>query len=58
MCALKLLFLGDFFYDFDYIAEILAKRDLHPTIICESDGNMAQDALKLKNMYLEKRQIK
>ena len=39
--------------DFDFIAEILAKRDLHPTIICESDGNMAGDALKLKKMYLE-----
>ena len=38
--------------EFDPIAEILAKRDLHPTIICESNGNMAQDALRLKNMYL------
>lgn len=34
------------------IAEIIAKRKLNPTVICESAGNMAQDSVKLKNMYL------
>ncbi|MBQ7900370.1 MAG: TIM barrel protein [Clostridia bacterium] len=41
--------------EFDPIARILAQRDIHPTIICESNGNMAQDALRLKNMYLAQR---
>ncbi len=34
------------------IAEIIAKKKLNPTVICESAGNMAQDSVKLKNMYL------
>ncbi len=38
--------------EFEPIAEIIARRNIHPTIICESNGNMAQDALRLKNMYL------
>ena len=38
--------------EFEPVAEIIARKNIHPTIICESDGNMAQDALKLKNMYL------
>ncbi len=41
--------------EFEPIAEIIAKKDIHPTIICESDGNMAQDALLLKKMYLAAR---
>lgn len=34
------------------IAEIIAKKNLHPTVICESDGTMAQDAVRLKEIYL------
>lgn len=40
--------------EFDYIAEIMAKRNIHPTIICESNGTMAQDAVLLKKMYMQK----
>ncbi len=38
--------------DFEPIAEIIYKKSLHPTIICESRGTMAKDALKLKEIYL------
>ena len=41
--------------EFEPIAEIIVKRNIHPTIICESNGNMAQDALLLKKMYLQAR---
>ena len=34
------------------IAEIIYKKNLSPTIICESNGTMAEDALTMKNMYL------
>ncbi len=37
--------------DFDYLAEIIYKRGLTPTIICESKGTMAKDAVTLKNIY-------
>lgn len=39
--------------DFDPLAEILVERDLSPIIICESRDNIAEDALKLKNIYLK-----
>ena len=34
------------------VAEIIYKKNLSPTIICESNGTMAEDALEMKNMYL------
>ena len=33
------------------IAEIMAKRQLNPTIICESSGTQAEDALTMKKIY-------
>lgn len=38
--------------EFSPIAEIVYKKNLTPTFICESDGTMAEDALSLKKMYL------
>ncbi len=37
--------------DFDYVAEIIKERDLSPTIICESSGTQAEDALIMKKIY-------
>lgn len=37
--------------EFEPLAEVIAKQGLSPTIICESDGTQAQDALTMKNMY-------
>ena len=37
--------------DFDPLAEVLYKRNLSPVIICESRGMMAEDALKMKEIY-------
>lgn len=37
--------------DFEPLAEIIAKRNLSPTFICESDGTMAEDALSMKKIY-------
>lgn len=37
--------------DFALLAPLLAQRNMHPTIICESNGTMAQDALAMKGMY-------
>ena len=37
---------------FEPLAEALAKDDLCPRIICESDGTMAEDALYMQNAYL------
>ncbi len=37
------------------IAEIIAKKNLCPTIICESRGTQTEDAMELKKLYLEKR---
>jgi len=39
--------------DFDPLAEVIVKRELMPVIICESRSMMAEDALKLKNIYEE-----
>lgn len=38
--------------DFRFLAEIIAERDCSPTIICESAGTQAEDALLMKKMYL------
>ena len=37
---------------FEPLAEVLAADGYSPTIICESDGTQAKDALAMKNMYL------
>lgn len=37
--------------EFSPLAELLFERKLTPTIICESKGTMAEDALTMKNMY-------
>lgn len=37
--------------DFLPLADLIYKRGLKPTIICESKGTMAEDALTMKNMY-------
>jgi deoxyribonuclease-4 len=39
--------------DFEPLAELLYKRSLKPTIICESDGTMVEDAIRMKNIYNE-----
>lgn len=38
--------------DFDFLGELIYKKNLSPTIICESKGTMAKDALTFKNIYL------
>ncbi|MFY9178067.1 MAG: TIM barrel protein [Caldicoprobacterales bacterium] len=40
--------------EFSFLAEVIIERDLTPIIICESRGVMAEDALRLKNIYEEK----
>lgn len=37
--------------DFDPIAEAIAKRDLSPTIICESRGSQTKDASTIQEIY-------
>ncbi len=37
--------------DFEFLAELLYRKRMEPVIICESRGSMAEDALKLKNIY-------
>lgn len=37
--------------DFEPLAELIYKRSMEPVIISESRGCMAEDALKLKNIY-------
>jgi deoxyribonuclease-4 len=37
--------------NFEPLAKMLIKKDLEPTIICESRGTMAEDALSLKQIY-------
>ena len=43
--------------EFEPIAEIIAKRNLCPTVICESRGTQTEDAVLLMKSYLEKREI-
>ncbi len=37
--------------DFTYLVPLIYKYDLQPVFICESNGTMAKDALKMKNLY-------
>lgn len=37
--------------DFEPLAELIYKKQLEPVIICESMENMAEDALKMKQIY-------
>ena len=37
--------------DFENLAKVIKEYDLSPTVICESKGKMATDALILKNIY-------
>ena len=37
--------------DFEPLMEIIAKKNLTPTIICESAGTQAEDALTMKNYF-------
>ena len=37
--------------DFEFAAQIIKERDLAPTIICESCGTQAEDALTMKKIY-------
>ena len=37
--------------DFEPLMELLARKKLSPTIICESDGTQAVDAVKMKNYF-------
>lgn len=37
--------------DFRPLAEILAERKLTPTIICESAGTQAEDAIFYRDLY-------
>lgn len=37
--------------DFEPLMKAIAELGISPTIICESDGTMAEDALKMKNEY-------
>lgn len=39
--------------EFEPIAELIYKKNLTPTIICESRGTMAEDAVKLKEIYMK-----
>ncbi len=38
--------------DFDYVAEIVYKKGISPTFICESAGTQPEDALSMKKIYL------
>lgn len=39
------------------LLELLCELDLEPTIICESDGTQSEDALTMKNYYLERKSV-
>lgn len=39
------------------LMELLCEFDLEPTIICESDGTQSEDALTMKNLYLERKSL-
>ena len=40
--------------DFEPLIEAIIRDGLTPTIICESDGTMPEDALKMKKYYLDR----
>lgn len=37
--------------EFEPLAELIAKKNLSPTVICESAGTQAEDAAEMKRMY-------
>lgn len=37
--------------EFEPVAEIIVKRNLSPTVICESSGTQAEDSLTMKKIY-------
>ena len=39
------------------LMELLCEFNLEPTIICESDGTQSEDALVMKNLYLERKSL-
>jgi deoxyribonuclease-4 len=39
--------------DFKPLAQLIAARGLEPRLICESKGTMAEDAVKMRHMYME-----
>lgn len=39
--------------EFEPLAELIAKKDLSPTFICESAGTQAEDAQTMQNLYLK-----
>ncbi len=39
------------------LMELLCELNLEPTIICESDGTQSEDALFMKNLYLERKSL-
>ncbi len=45
---------SEFGPEFEILADVLVERNLHPHIICESAGHQAQDALEMRNIYLER----
>lgn len=40
--------------EFEHLAPVLVDRQMEPVIICESRGMMAEDALEMKKMFLQK----
>jgi deoxyribonuclease IV len=40
--------------EFEHLAEVIVKKGMEPVIICESRDCMAEDAIKLKNIYEKK----
>lgn len=48
----------DYGPEFEFLAEALCEKEIEPVIICESRHNMAEDALKLKNIYEEIKRVK
>lgn len=42
---------SEFGPNFEPLAELIAKQNLSPTIICESDGTQAEDASSMKKMW-------
>ncbi len=42
---------AEFGPNFEQLARVIKEYKLNPTVICESKGKMATDALKLKNIY-------
>jgi deoxyribonuclease-4 len=38
---------------YEPLMELIAKKNLAPTFICESDGTQADDALKMKQAYVD-----